>query len=121
MEVMLMKIYHGTSKHNAENILKLGFNINLSDKQRWGKGIYFTDNFEFATAFGEEVIEVDIPKNEILDLSYEDIGEIYPFLSIEEEEGTPRLRSYVLSNTDYRIVSILYNDGVKEIVAYEGV
>lgn len=114
-----MNLYHATSEESHLNILRNGFDINLSDKQRWGKAIYFTDDIDYALSFGDKIININIQDDLILNINYEELSEIFPFLSIEEEEGTPRLRDYVLDNTNFKVVSIAYDDGTREIVIYD--
>ena len=51
-----MLLYHGTSKKNGINILKKGFNFELSGScwgNTYGKGIYFTPNYETARFYAE--------------------------------------------------------------------
>ena len=46
-----MLLYHGTTKENAINILKDGFDFEKSGScwgNTYGKGIYFTPNYETA-------------------------------------------------------------------------
>ena len=51
-----MLLYHGTSKKNGINILKKGFNFELSGScwgNTYGKGIYFTPNYKTARFYAE--------------------------------------------------------------------
>jgi len=52
-----MKLYHGTSCSNAISILKNGFDFNKVGSNygtTYGKGIYFTPNYETAQFYAEE-------------------------------------------------------------------
>ena len=49
-----MILYHGTTMINALSILKNGFDINKAGENwgtTYGKGIYFSPNYETAQAF----------------------------------------------------------------------
>ena len=66
---MRQKLYHGTSVTNALSILKNGFDFTKSG-QNWGKtygkGIYFTPNYDTARFYAEEngiVLSLDIEIN----------------------------------------------------------
>ena len=51
-----MLLYHGTSEKNAINILNEGFNFELSGScwgNTYGKGIYFSPNYETARFYAE--------------------------------------------------------------------
>ena len=54
---MIIKLYHGTSSQNALSIMKNGFNFEKAG-QNWGKtygkGIYFTPNYETARFYATE-------------------------------------------------------------------
>ena len=51
-----MKLYHGTSSQNAISILQNGFDFNKSGSnwgKTYGKGIYFTPNYDTARFYAE--------------------------------------------------------------------
>ena len=61
-----MLLYHGTSKKNALEILKNGFNFNKVGTNygtTYGKGIYFTPNYKTAKFYAEEGIVISINLN----------------------------------------------------------
>ena len=52
-----MLLYHGTSEKNAINILNKGFNFELRGScwgNTYGKGIYFTPNYDTAKFYAGE-------------------------------------------------------------------
>lgn len=58
-----MKLYHGTTKKNAERILRDGFDIKPSKEMMIGLGVYLTSSKRKAKHYGDTVIEVVLPKD----------------------------------------------------------
>ena len=64
--IVLMKLYHGTSSLNAISILKNGFDFNKVGSNygiTYGKGIYFTPNYETARFYAGEngiILSMDV-------------------------------------------------------------
>jgi len=59
------KLYHGTSKNGAENILKNGFSQSESAEAVLGFGVYFKCNPVEALEYGDTIIEVTLPEKYI--------------------------------------------------------
>lgn len=110
-----MIYFHGTNKENKELIRKEGFKASYG---RFGQGVYFTSDMKEAKGFGCEVIEVTVPKDQVTEIYYPSLKDIYPHLSIEEEEGVTGLRDYVIS-FGYSAVEIEYVTGEKELCVYD--
>lgn len=110
-----MVYYHGTNKDNKKNILKNGF---IPSYGRFGVGVYFSSNLEEAKNFGSEVCKAIIPKESIKEIYYPTLISIYPDLAIDEEEGVPALREYILS-LGYLAVAIEYVTGEVELSVYD--
>lgn len=108
---------HYTNKNNYESILKEGFKFK-SDFGRFGVAIYFMDNSDFGF-FGDYKIEVTI-NTPILNLTHSQIREeLFPELDLlEDEEGTPKLKNYVLEK-GYKAVLIEYAEGERELAVYD--
>ena len=54
---MIIKLYHGTSRINALSILKNGFDFNKTGSNwgnTYGKGIYFTPNYNTARFYATD-------------------------------------------------------------------
>ena len=109
-----MVYYHGTKKVNKEKIEKEGF---LASYGRFGDGVYFSSSLDEAKVFGSEICRVSVPEDKVMKIYYPDLINIYPDLSIEEEEGVPDLRNYVLSK-GYLAVAIRYISGETELCVY---
>lgn len=64
---MIILLYHGTSSKNALSILNSGFDINCAGKNwgsTYGRGIYFTPNYETAKFYaGEDGIVLSFNMN----------------------------------------------------------
>ena len=62
----MYNLYHGTSRMNAENIMKNGFLIDFkSDQMMYGAGVYFTDDIDAAKQYGKYIIQVSLEMREI--------------------------------------------------------
>ena len=59
-----MKLYHGRSASSALSIMKFGFDLSKAGSNwglTYGKGIYFTPNYETATFYaGEDGIVISV-------------------------------------------------------------
>lgn len=108
--------YHGTDKESKESILDIGF---ISSSGRFGRGIYFTNNRAEAEYFGETVITVDIIDNDkVANIYYPDLVNLYPDLSIDEEEGVTDLERHITKGLKKKAVILTYVSGEKELCVY---
>lgn len=108
---------HYTNERAYKLITKEGFKLS-KEYGRFGKAIYFTDSEDFGQ-FGDYKINAEI-ETPILKLTHKEICEnIFPeYDLLEDEEGTPDLKEYVISK-NYKAVSIEYSDGLKELAVYD--
>lgn len=114
----MSKWYHGTSKKNADSIRINGFQT-PSDYGIWGTGTYLTKSKEEANTYGEEVLTVYVNDSEIIELDYQSyIVNLFPDLSAEEEEGTPRLQEYILTANKKGVV-VKYSANDCNLILYD--
>ena len=62
-----MIVYHGTTKENAQSILKEGFSIEKQGENgsHFGKGIYLTTTKKRAKVYGKHVVSVEIDNTKL--------------------------------------------------------
>lgn len=60
-----MKLYHGTLKKNADEILRRGFEMNPSEDMFLGRGVYLAPTEKKARRYGDVVIEVTLPETRV--------------------------------------------------------
>lgn len=118
--------FHGTTPLNRTLILDEGFQ--LGSDGRFGEGIYLTPSIEVASSFGTALLVVEIDEEAICRLSYTEIatlfGEEIPTAEeslevfLDEAEGFPQLREWVLSQ-GYFGCKIEYRPDDLELVVYD--
>lgn len=117
---MATKYYHGTSKECAKQILSKGFKTSYG---RFGDGVYLTSNKLNAESFTrgiKKIIECEF-LGDMAIINYQELNNLFPCanISIEEEEGYPPLKDYIL-NMGYDGAKIIYDKETNddEIVIY---
>ena len=109
-----MEWYHGTN--NLSNILIEGLKSNYG---RFGDAVYYTNNKKEAKSFGKDIIKLkNIDNYTIVNIYYPDLIEKYPDIAIEEEEGIPALRDYIVGELYADGVVIEYANGEMELCIY---
>ena len=123
---MQMIYFHGTTPSNRSWILEEGFHLGRDG--RFGEGLYLTPSINVALSFGSALLAAEIDEEAIYHLSYIEIarlfGETIPTdedaldVFLDEAEGFPQLREWVLSQ-GYFGCEIEYRPDDLELVIYD--
>jgi hypothetical protein len=111
-----MLCYHGTNFENKKSIINNGFITNFG---RFGQAAYFTQDIKEALCFGSAIIKVEILEENMIVENYRKLANIFPDIHIDEEEGIPELREYVLNTLKASAIVLSYDDGTEELCVYD--
>lgn len=110
--------YHGTNEINNKSINEKGFSI-PDDYGIWGSGVYFTKDKSEASQYGNSMVEIEVKASDIVELDYKkDVSKLFSSLSVEDEEGTPQMKDYILKMGKSGVV-IRYSEDDVNLIVYD--